>query len=179
MLKRLATLLIINLILISCKKEKSKIETCADCNFTCVDENDVDVITNNCLPNWECSFQIFENSTIDTEEYEGYTSGNKRIFQMIKHTNGSEQIADDEFTDIVIFELDKNQTSFSAEDADLRLMNAHFKTVCFCSDVWFKPIIKGCLQGEKQEDGTWFIQGNLTTINYNVEEWKIDAKFSS
>jgi hypothetical protein len=65
------TFLVIALTVVSCKKDKTKIETCTDCNFTCVDENEVDVIINNCLPNWECSFQVFDNSTIDIEEYKG------------------------------------------------------------------------------------------------------------
>jgi hypothetical protein len=94
-----------------------------------------------------------------------------------KLTNGSKKISDDEFTDILVFELDQNQKSFRAENADLVLLKAHFKTVCFCSNVRFITITKGCLQGEQQTDGSWFIQGKLTVTNFSEEEIKIDSQF--
>ena len=53
-------------------------------------------------------------------------------------------------------------------------MNAHFRRLCFCADTDFKPITGGCIQGLKDENGNWFIQGNVT-IEY---EWgTIPSKF--
>jgi len=171
------TILLALFIFSSCKK--NEVPTCKNCNFDCLEANEHDVITNNCLANWECDFVVVPDSKVDVEEYLGFTSGAKNVFQMLKSTQGEEFIADDEFTDILVFELDDSQKSFSADNNELEKMNVHFKRVCFCSEVLFLPITTGCLQGEKQSNGSWFVQGKLTIpFSYGSEVVKLDAEFN-
>lgn len=156
----------------------NNVPTCENCNFTCIGTNDTDVFTNNCLNNWECSFSVIAESKVKIEEADGYTNGDKNVFLMKNYTEGSPAISDDEFTHILVFELDKNQNSFSVENADLKNMNVHFQRMCFCAFRDFMPLTSGCLQGEKQADGTWFIQGNLiATYDWGNVEVKVDAQF--
>jgi hypothetical protein len=154
------------------------VPTCENCNFTCVETIDSTVFTNNCIDNWECSFQVVSASEIDINNANGYTNGNKNVFVMSNYTQGDSLIADDEYTYSLVFELDANQNSFSVENNDLANMNIHFKQICFCASVEFIPLTSGCLQGEKQADGTWLIQGNLVApYNWGNVEVKFDASF--
>ena len=135
-----------------------EVPTCEQCDFNCLDSNDTDIITNNCLDNWTCSFQISPQSKVDIEEYEGKTIGNKNVFQMINSTEGSPMIADDELTNILVLELEESQNSFTVEGAEMENMDVHFRRICYCIDSEFKAVTTGCIQGEKQTDGTWFIK---------------------
>ena len=143
----------------ACDKEKMEVPLCEDCNFTCLGQNEPNILTNDCQDNWDCSFRVRSQSKIALEEPQGVSSGDKHVFQMIRSTEGEEAIADDEFTEILVFELEASQNSFSVEEEELQSMQVHFRRVCFCSDVNFRPVTEGCLQGEKQEDGSWFVQG--------------------
>ena len=165
-------------LILSCDDETVDIPTCDDCNFTCLDANAADVITNACLDNYECTFTVTPQSKVNTNEQEGLSGGDRNVFQMINATQGAEEIADDEFTDILVFELDETQNSFSAEDNELEAMKVHYRRICFCSETEFKAVDSGCLQGEKQTDGSWFIQGNLNVAyGFGTIEVKLEAQF--
>lgn len=146
--------------------------------FTCIDANATDVITNDCIDDWECKFKLTSESSVDVSEIEGLSSGDKIVFQMINHTEGSLLIADDEFTNILVFELDESQEFFVVHDSEMEAMNVHFRTLCFCSNIDFVAVTSGCLQGAKQTDGTWLIQGHLTVPYFfgNID-LKFDAQF--
>ncbi len=164
----------------SCTKEEDSIATCDNCDFTCLDVNVDSVMTNDCIDNWECDFSVTPNSEVDLEDVYGIKVGDKNVFQMINSTQGSLMIADDEFTNILIFELKESQNSFSVEDAELTKMNVHYRVACYCTETEFKDVTSGCLQGEKQSDGTWFIQGDLIVpYTYGDTEVKFDAMFSN
>ena len=146
--------------------------------FTCLDVNEDDVFTINCLDNWECEFKVLPESKVDIDEYYGLTNGTKNAFQMINSTQGDLAIADDEFTNILVFELEESQNSFSVMDSELEDMQVHFQRICFCAEVDFIPITSGCMEGEKQSDGPWFIQGSLN-VSYSFGDFdiKFDAQF--
>lgn len=172
------TFFLILILFQACKKDEDLIPTCENCSFTCIDMNDTDVITNNCIDNWECTFRVVPQSKVHLIENYGVSAGDKNVFQMINFTEGALEIADDEFTNILVFELNESQNSFSVEDSELIKMKVHFRISCFCSEVEFKPVTSGCIQGEKQSDGTWFIQGNLKIpYSYGDVEVKFDAQF--
>ncbi|MFK7948955.1 MAG: hypothetical protein AB8G11_15280 [Saprospiraceae bacterium] len=166
------------LFLQSCNDDNVIIPTCENCNFTCLDVIDSTVFTNDCLDNYECTYKVFAQSEIDIDVSQGFGSGDKNVFQMVTQTEGDPMIADDEYTNSLVFELDESQNSFSVDGSALSDMNVHFKRSCFCSEVEFKPIAVGCLQGEQQTDGSWFVQGNLT-VSYSWGDFdvKVDAQF--
>ena len=158
------------------KHLEEPIPSCENCSFTCLDTTNTNVITNDCIDNWECIFEVLPQSMIDLSEDEVIKNGNKNVFRMTNSTQGSQAIADDEFTNILIFELDATQNSFSVEDNELENMQVAFSRLCYCTETEFKTITSGCLQGEKQSDDTWFIQGNLI-VPYSFGN--IDVKFEA
>lgn len=166
----------------SCNEDEVSLQvpTCENCVFSCLAVDEVDVISNACIDNWDCQFRFIHQAAVDTDEVQGVTTGNKTVFQMINATEGDLAIADDEFTNILVFELEESQTSFSVEDELLGEMNVYFIQYCFCFEVLFKEVTIGCLQGEKQSDGRWRIQGDLTTQlvgqDYGI---KFDAMFTN
>lgn len=158
--------------------DDNNVPTCENCDFTCLEINESNVITNNCLMNWECNFNVIPQSRVDLNEFEGLANGAKNAFQMIYSTQGDLAIADDEFKNILVFELAESQNSFSVEDAELEAMQVHFRRVCYCIETDFIPVTSGCIQGEKQLDGSWFIQGKLN-LSYSFGDFdvKFDAQF--
>jgi len=144
-----------------------------------LEENEPDVITNACIdPSWTCDFRVFNNAEIDTEEFDGLTNGNHLVFQMITETQGSPNIADDEFTNILIFELEDDHSSFSVDDDQLKDLNTHFRRICFCKEPGFQEIKSGCLQGECLLDDSWLVQGHLiVSYDFGDVEVKIEAQF--
>ncbi|MFK7972520.1 MAG: hypothetical protein AB8F95_19270 [Bacteroidia bacterium] len=156
------------------------IPTCENCTFTCVKSTYSGILTNVCLNNWECEFNVIPQSEVDLEETEGLGSGEKIVFQMVNSTIGDPQIIDDEYTDVLVFELKSDQNSFSVEDDELKSMNVHFRKICYCVENQFKPVIVGCIQGEKQSDGSWRIQSNLTIpYSHGNQSVLVDALFSN
>lgn len=166
------------LLLQACNNDDVVIPTCENCNFTCLDMIDNEVFTSNCRDNYDCMYRVFTQSEVDIEEEKGFKSGDKNVFLMETETEGEPNIADDEFKNTLVFELDESQNSFSVDGNALSDMNVYFKRTCFCTEVEFKPVATGCLQGEKQTDGTWFVQGNLTiSYSWGDFEVKVDAQF--
>lgn len=147
--------------LVACSKDDPKVPVCENCNFDCLDGTEEDVLTNDCQENFDCTFTVFANAKFDSNEFFGKGNGNKNLFQILTSTEGSSEIADDEFTNILVFELDSEQNDFSADETDFATMNAHFKRLCFCAETDFKEITAGCIQGMKDENGVWFLQGNV------------------
>lgn len=165
-------------LIFSCDDETLKIPTCDNCSFTCLDANEADIVTNTCPDNYQCTFSIIPQSKVNTNEQEGRSGGDKNVFQMILDTEGSTGVADDEFTNILVFELDESQSSFSAEGNELAGLKTHYRRICYCLETEFQAINSGCLQGEKQADGSWYIQGNLTVVySFGNIEVKVEALF--
>lgn len=100
------------LLLQSCTKADDRTPICENCNFTCLDSIGLDVFSSECKENWTCIFKVSAQSSVDLSNVYGLGSGNKNVFQMISSTAGSPSIADDEFLNVLVFELDESQNSF-------------------------------------------------------------------
>lgn len=133
---------------------------CPNCDFDCLDPVNDEPITNDCLPNFECQFVIHENSKLDYNSSSGdiILPGNKRVFEVAYSTQGDPTIADDEFFDLLTFEIDAGLDSFEAEGDQLESLNLRYIRSCFCMEVAFKEPVSGCVQGQKINDQFWRIQ---------------------
>ncbi len=161
----------------ACGKDTEEDLVCSDA-FTCLTPGDENVITNSCLDNWSCSFRRTANSEVNVDAPEGLVPGGQLVFQMINSTEGDPLIADDEFTHILVFEVDPSRDCFSAEGNQLADLRLHFRQICFCTEIAFVPVTQGCLQGQRQGDGTWRVQGDLTVAyRFGEVEVKLDAVF--
>lgn len=178
----LALLISFIFVCFQCKKEDTLPE-CPNCDFTCIPQGEPDVVTNDCKNNFTCDFGLHPNSKLDysDENFDNYIkSGNNLVFRMSLHTEGEDIIADDEFTDLLYFEIDPSMESFSAENDNLDLLNVRFQQLCFCADVKTKKPASGCMQGQKIDDNHWKVQANLT-IQYPSweKEVKVEAVFKN
>jgi len=181
MKRSLYIFIVLSLIIFGCSSEDDIPEflpNCKDCPFTCIEADDQEVTTNDCLDNFDCHFRVFPDSKIILDLTEGVKEGEHLVFQMILETEGDELIFDDEFTNILVFELKNEQNSFSVSGEEIANLNVHFRTICFCGNVDFKEVKSGCLQGVKQNEETWKVQGNLEIQRtFETTSLKIDAQF--
>ncbi len=164
-----------------CKDDK--LPSCPGCEFTCLEGNENGLFTNGCQSNWDCRYKIHENAQIQYEEGEhedlvSIQEGSHLVFETILETEGAANVADDEFTNKLYFEIDPSQESFFAEGDQLDLLNLRFQQYCYCVDVHFNKPSSGCLQGQKIDENYWKIQANLIIdFSYGTEEVKVDAVY--
>jgi hypothetical protein len=178
MIKFILALLFALTLFQSCNKGDERVPICENCTFTCLDMNETDVLTNDCLNEWVCSFQVTPDSKVALSELQGLANGDKNVFQMIRRTEGDLALADDEYTHILVFGLDESQNSFSVQDNELSAMKVHYRIGCFCDETEFKEVTSGCIQGEKQSDGIWIVQGNINVpYTFGDVEVKFEAQF--
>ncbi|TAK36462.1 MAG: hypothetical protein EPO28_13365 [Saprospiraceae bacterium] len=175
-----ASLALFLLVATGCTKEK--LPTCPDCKFTCLTPGEAGVLTNDCLDNYSCSFELHKNAMLD---YSGSNtgpyieSGNKLVFALSSATQGSPMVADDEITTVLYFEIDAAQQSFLAEGDLMDLLNLRFQQLCYCVDISRKKPTGGCMQGQRIDGSHWMVQGNLTfSYDFGTVPFKFEAVFS-
>lgn len=186
-MKSIFTFCIVLFVLQSCTKNEVPIQIKNEAqtsilntsDFTCLDIEETGVIGNNCLEGFECHFRVIPQSTVNIEEHEGVTRGRKNVFQMIYTNQGALGGLDYETTNILVFELDESQNSFSVKDGELESMGVHFRRMCYCKETEFKTITLGCMEGKKQSDGSWLIQGSLDLpYSFMDADLKFEAQFN-
>ncbi len=163
---------------LQCRKDNDDLPACPECNLTCVGAGLTDVFTNACRNNYTCAFEWFENAQLDVSSPNEVKiiSGNKLVFNASIHTDGRADVADDEFTHLLWFEIDPSLDRFSTDDAQ----NARYQKACFCADR--KPKIPtGCIQGQRIDNKHWKVQANLTMMYSHWTIWTetlaVDAVF--
>lgn len=166
------------LLLTSCNKEEDQLPPlCPDCNFTCIDDSNTDIINNNCDNNQTCSFTIHRDANLNLIDQAAmnWKSGDKDVFLFSIYTDPNPNIADEESTILLGFELPNGQASFSLDGSQLSEINLHSQRICFCAGIPFYKVEKGCLQGKQQTDDSWWVQGNLVITLWDDNE--IDYHF--
>lgn len=133
----------------------------------------------------EYSFEFVENSglTINTvdESYMKYgviEEGGKTVFKYRYTAEDDEQIADDEYSEYIYFEIEPDVTNFLIEDEGLIDAKVTLTKACFCffgydSEKDVAP--KGSISGEKRSDNQWEIELNVTF--YGDEEKRLNESF--
>ena len=181
---QIISIVLLSFLAFSCKKDKDKLPECPACNFTCLDGTEQDIFTNDCISNWTCQYDLHDNSKLEYISNANHDealvkSGDKLVFETILNTQGTPNIADDEVTKTLYFEIDPTQESFSVEGDQLDLLNVRYQKSCFCSDVHFNKPSSGCMQGQKIDENHWQVQANLvipwSTVSLDA---RLDAVFS-
>ena len=170
------------LLLTTCNKEESTTDPrCPDCNFTCLSDSDTDIITNDCDSATSCAFTIHSDSKLKIEDRLAmtYEAGDKKVFLLQVYSDPRDDLAGDETTIKLGFELPTDQTSFALDDDQLQNINLHSQRICFCSDIPTFKVEQGCVQGKQQTDGSWWVQGDLVIKLWMDEEvdYKFEVKF--
>ncbi len=113
------------------------------------------------------SYTLLKNSFIkirqDNDLYFDYEikKGNKLVFEYNYKAKDRESVADDEFRERIVFEVEPNQDEFILKDSSLLNANACFTRSCFCIDRGNYKINGGSIIGKKTNTNTWKINMDL------------------
>jgi len=153
------------------------VPTCNSCDFNCITDFDNSVISSqNCIPDHECTFELFQDMKVDHDEENGMkASQNSFIIAFSIYTEGAANIADDEFQTLFMLEIPNSNESFDVDTESLQSIAPSLRRSCFCQFTDWKYMDSGCIQGEKI-DGTWHVQGDIE-IDYFSNESPINYKF--
>ncbi len=151
------------LLMLACEKEETG-PVNEEFKFTCLVDIDTSlhVQTNFCAENYWCTYTVFPKKTIDTSLYRGYatTADESKNSFVLDNGYSDPRVQDVTWNTSLIFELDANETQFSAEDDQLHSLKVMLVSGPRSLD-YVRPE-SGCLQGEKQADGSWLLEGELT-----------------
>lgn len=87
--------------------------------------------------------------------------GDKLVFKLLTHDEGSEQVADDELTKIVYFEVDPEATEFTLNTDNFEEANA---LIGFsASDKIIRRVTKGEITGTKISDNEWEVEVDVAS----------------
>lgn len=88
-------------------------------------------------------------------------SGENLVFKYEYRIPSDPEIADSGFTEILLFEIDRNLTFFVVSDAELSQINAFYRQVCFCATNDSFPVTGGTIQGRQRSTSSWEIDIDL------------------
>lgn len=158
-MKKNYLLLIFTLILISCNK----------------DDSNQDLYTYTYFDKSELTINSREDSYM---KYGIIGSGENLVFEYRFDAYDEKQIADDEYSETISFEIDSKLDKFSYSDDELLNMKAVFTKYCYC----YFPLTEskkieptGTISGEKISNNEWKIKINITF--YGDEEKVINGNF--
>jgi hypothetical protein len=151
---------------------------CDDCGFVCLQEGEINVFTNNCPLGFTCEYNVYPNSKVDLSEPSGVGKGRNTVFEMITYTEAVANNTNDDIRKTMIFEIPADQRTFYVAPEGLTKTKAHLKTECLCLTTDFVSGELGCIAGEMQFDGVWFVYGKVSfSYPYGTEEMKFEARF--
>lgn len=96
-------------------------------------------------------------------------NGDKLVFTYQYVENDQANIADDEYTEFIRFQVDPSVDSFSFEDEDLKNMPLYLSPVCFCPPEVSLPV-RGEISGQKRDDGVWEVDVDVVFEIFDQEE---------
>lgn len=179
LMRRIITLGSLVLFLIACN-DFSFPPQCDDCGFQCLQEGERNIFTNNCPLGFTCEYNVYTNAKIDTSEPNGIGEGRNTVFEIITFTEAVAGTTNDDVRKTTIFEIPANQRTFYVSPEDLSKTRANLKNECFfCLNPNFVPADVGCIAGEQQASGIWFVYGKINfPYSDGNEEVKFEARFN-
>ncbi|RMG72183.1 MAG: hypothetical protein D6722_05845 [Bacteroidetes bacterium] len=104
-------------------------------------------------------------------------SGDKLVFTYQYAANDRPNIADDEYTEFIYFEIPADVSSFDYADASLASIKTVLYSICFCPLRVVRPEV-GRIQGRESRDGSWEVEITLEFDRYgSIETRNIAARF--
>lgn len=162
-MKKLAILILISLFLISCSSSDDDVENPENTDYI-----------------------VYQNASLVINETENGTfmeveDGDKLVFEYKYSTEGQPEIADDEFTEVVYFELDHNTGDFTLDESDFEATRTYLGRFCFCGNTGFFPVTSGIIEGEKTGDLRWNVTLDVEALieaENDMPETSFEAKAS-
>lgn len=157
------SLLMLVLSIVGCKPEGLNPTNCRDgkCTYTFEANKAIKIVPDT----------SFDATFIEIE------SGDMRVFHYQYIANDQANIADDEYSENIYFEIDPSLENFSFQDAQLADVNLIVQPVCFCLPVIYQPL-KGSLSGERKSDDTWKVNLDVEYDDgYSTQSLSFIARF--
>ncbi len=131
------------------------------------------------------SFSFTEDSLLEIVQNEGsymlwanVTNGDNLVFQYEFHAEDDENIADDEYSEFIKFELNPDLTEFEYDTTELSNIKLTLTQSCFCGffdeEKDMPPV--GTISGTKLSQNRWLI--NIDVTFYGDERRTISEIFS-
>lgn len=104
-------------------------------------------------------------------------SGDKLVFAYEYNKKDKENIADDEYTEYIYFEIDPEADSFEFSDSTLASCNLVMQPICYCLSGYGIPV-SGTLSGTKLSEERWQVELDVV-FDWNdiLREREISAEF--
>ncbi|WP_394747834.1 hypothetical protein [Spongiimicrobium salis] len=88
-------------------------------------------------------------------------AGERLVFEYFFVAEQEDLIADDEYGERILFEVDPNLSSFSFSDAELATLRPFFNRFCFCETIGSLLISSGTISGTQVNATAWDIDVDL------------------
>lgn len=144
--------------------------------FSCKIDTAAVILSENCQPNMDCSFTAQSGHTIDIELYQNSISkaevipGYAQTFYINRTFRDNPNIADDEFTEKLLFEIPTSLSKFQIQNEEFKQAKMVYATLAYSRDGGYYPVKSGCMEGFKLENGSWKVQGEITIITRTKRE---------
>ena len=121
--------------------------------------------------------KLIETTTLENSylKFGNIITGNKTVFEYRFDADDNEQIADDEYSETIRFQIDPNLDSFHYENSEMENSKITFSKYCYC----YFPLEasknvspKGRIEGVKISDSKWNIK--IDVVFYGNEKRTIE-----
>jgi hypothetical protein len=89
-------------------------------------------------------------------------AGDKLVFNYTHTYKDCKDIADDEGSETLVFEIPKTDNSFDVSGAALSTINCHSQFSCYCANVNAVAITGGRIKGTKTAANKWMVDVDVT-----------------
>jgi hypothetical protein len=128
----------------------------ASCNKNSVSDCTPEKFSYDLLPDKKITISSGQQPRISIE------SGDKLVFNYTRTGRDCKNIADDEVSEILVFEIPKTDNSFEVSGAALGTINCHSQVSCFCANVNAVAINTGKIKGTKTAANKWAVEVDVT-----------------
>lgn len=147
--------------------------------FTSCSEDDVvDVSENDDIEGNE-EFKFYESRSIRSMgvDFATIEDGGNLVFEYFLIADENPSIADDEYSERIIFEILPDTEEFSFSDDDLINSSAFFDKYCFCLIEGSIPITEGVISGTKLSNTEWQISIDISFEDFGTQTRTLSERF--
>lgn len=125
-------------------------------------------------------YRFYENSSIRVGDFDFAVieDGTNLVFEYFFTADEEPNIADDEYSERIIFEISPELEAFSFSASELISANTYFDKYCFCLIEGSIPIAEGSISGMRIDSSTWDITIAITFEDFETRTRTIAEQFT-
>jgi len=124
-------------------------------------------------------FQFYTNRSVAVGEndFAGISVGSSLVFEYTFTAEDNPDLADDEYAERILFQVDPELNSFIFTNEELISTNAYFDKFCFCLIEGSIPLEEGTISGERVNNETWNVTIDVAFTDFEEETRTITGSF--